>query len=73
MASYTLRPNANWNGDTLFTGTGGSDFAVLADNSDATYLQRTDITVPASYEAEFETTTLSADETITSINLFARI
>ena len=73
MASYTLRPNANWNGDTLFTGTGGSDYAVLADSSDATYLLRTDLTVPASYEAEFETTTLSADEIITSVNLRARI
>jgi hypothetical protein len=73
MASYTLRPNANWNGDTLFTGTGGSDFAVLADDTDTTYLLRTSTTVPASYEAEFGTTTLSADETITSINLRARI
>ena len=73
MASYTLRPNANWNGDTLFTGTGGSDFAVLADDTDGTYLLRTSTTVPASYEAEFATTTLSADEIITSINLRARI
>ena len=73
MAEYTLYPNANWNGDTLFTGTGGSDHAVLADDSDATYLRRTDLTVPASYEAEFQTTTLSSDEIITSINLFARI
>lgn len=73
MASYTLRPNANWRGDTLFTGTGGSDHAVLADDSDGTFLLRTDLTVPASYEAEFTTTTLSADETITSVNLRARI
>jgi hypothetical protein len=73
MASYTLRPNANWNGDTLFTGTGGSDHAVLADDSDGTFLLRTSTTVPASYETEFGTTTLSADETITSINLRARI
>lgn len=73
MASYTLRPNANWNGDTLFTGTGGSDFEVLADSSDGTYILRTSETVPASYEAEFETTTLSADEIITSVNLRARI
>jgi hypothetical protein len=73
MASYTLRPNANWNGDTLFTGTGGSDHAVLADDSDGTFLLRTSTTVPASYETEFATTTLSADETITSINLRARI
>jgi hypothetical protein len=73
MASYTLRPNANWRGDTLFTGTGGSDHAVLADDSDGTFLLRTSTTVPASYEAEFGTITLSADETITSINLRARI
>lgn len=73
MASYTLRPNANWNGDTLFTGTGGSDHAVLADDTDATFLLRTDTTVPASYEAEFATTTLSADEIITSVNLRARL
>jgi hypothetical protein len=73
MASYTLRPNANWNGDTLFTGTGGSDHAVLADDTDTTFLLRTSTTVPASYETEFGTTTLSADETITSINLRARI
>ena len=73
MALYTLRPNANWNGDTLFTGTGGADYAVLADDSDSTYLKRTDATVPASYEAEFATTTLSADETITSVNVRARL
>ena len=73
MASYVLRPNANWNGDTLFTGTGGTDHAVLADDTDATYLLRTDTTVPASYEAEFTTTTLSASETISSVNLRARI
>ena len=73
MASYTLRPNANWNGDTLFTGTGGADYAVLADDTDTTYLLRTSTTVPASYETEFATTTLSADEIITSINLRARI
>lgn len=73
MATYTLRPNSNWNGDTLFTGTGGADYAVLADSSDSTYLKRTDQTVPASYEVEFGTQTLSADETITSVNLRARI
>ena len=73
MASYVLRPNANWNGDTLFTGTGGTDHAVLADDTDGTFLLRTSTTVPASYEAEFGTTTLSADETITSVNLRVRI
>jgi hypothetical protein len=73
MALYTLRPNANWNGDSLFTGTGGTDYAVLADGSDSTYIKRTDATVPASYEAEFGTQTLSADEIITSVNVRARI
>jgi hypothetical protein len=73
MATYTLRPNANWRGDTLFTATGGADYAVLADSSDSTYIKRTDATVPASYEAEFETQTLSADEIITSINVRARL
>jgi hypothetical protein len=73
MALYTLRPNANWNGDTLFTGTGGSDHAVLADDDDTTFLLRTSTTVPASYEAEFETVSLSADEIVTSVNLRAEI
>lgn len=72
MATYTLRPNANWNGDTLFTGTGGADYAVLADSSDSTYLKRTDQTIPASYECEFGTQTLSADEQISSVNVRAR-
>jgi hypothetical protein len=73
MAEYTLRPNANWRGDNLFTATGGSDFAVLADDDNTTFLKRTDATVPASYETEFTTTTLSADEIITSVNVRARI
>lgn len=73
MALYTLRPNANWNGDTLFTGTGGSDFAVLADDDDTTFLLRTSTTVPASYEAEFTTVSLSANEIVTSVNLRAEI
>lgn len=72
MATYTLRPNADWNGASLFTGTGGADYAVLADSSDSTYLKRTDQTVPASYECEFGTQTLSADEQISSINIRAR-
>lgn len=72
MALYTLRPNANWNGDSLFTATGGTDYAVLADDSDLTYLKRTDATVPASYETEFTTQALTTNETITSVNIRAR-
>lgn len=75
MATYTLRPNANWNNDSLFTITGGSGsvHAALADNSDTTYITRTSTTVPASYEAEFETQSLSATEKVVSVNLRARI
>ncbi|CAB4156554.1 hypothetical protein UFOVP655_68 [uncultured Caudovirales phage] len=73
MAEYTLYPNANWNGDDLFTATGGTAYGVLADNSDSTYLRRTDLTVPASYETEFQTQTIPSDEQIISVNLWARI
>lgn len=75
MATYTLRPNANWNNDSLFTITGGSGsvHAALADDSDSTYITRTSTTVPASYEAEFGTQSLSATEKVVSVNLRARI
>lgn len=75
MAIYTLRPNANWNNDSLFTisGGAGSVHAALADNSDLTFILRTSTTVPASYETEFNTQTLSANEQIVSVNLRARI
>ena len=57
MATYTLRPNANWNNASAFTISGGSGsvHAALSDNSDTTYITRTSTTVPASYEAEFGT------------------
>jgi hypothetical protein len=75
MAIYTLRPNANWNNESLFTISGGSAsvHAALADNSDSTYILRSSTTVPASYEAEFGTQTISASEQIVSVNLRARI
>jgi len=75
MATTVLRPNANWNNDSIFTITGGSAtvHAALADNDDATFITRTSNTVPASYEGEFGTTTLSATEQVTSVNLRARI
>jgi hypothetical protein len=75
MATYVLRPNANWNNDSLFTISGGSAsvHAALADNSDSTYITRSSTTVPASYEAEFGTQTLSATEKVVSVNLRARI
>ena len=50
MATYTLRPNANWNNASAFTISGGSGsvHAALADSSDSTYITRTSTTVPAS-------------------------
>ena len=75
MATYTLRPNANWNNASAFTisGGAGSVHAALSDDSDTTYITRTSTTVPASYEAEFGTTTLSASEKIVYVNLRAKI
>lgn len=74
MAIFTLRPNANWNNDSLFTVTGGGTVhAALADDSDATFIKRTSTTIPAAYETEFGTTTLSANEQVVSVNVRARI
>jgi hypothetical protein len=72
MAVYELRPNADWNGASKFTGTGGADYEVLADDDDTTFLKRTDATIPASYEVEFDTVSLSANEQVSLVNLFAR-
>jgi hypothetical protein len=75
MATYTLRPNADWNNASLFTITGGSAsaHAALADNSDSTYISKTSSSVPANYEAEFGTQSLAADEKVTSVNVRARV
>jgi hypothetical protein len=75
MPTYTLRPNANWNNDSLFTISGGSAsvHAALADDSDSTFITRTSNTVPAFYEAEFGTTTIAATERVVSVNLRARL
>lgn len=75
MATYTLRPNANWNNASLFTISGGSGsvHAALSDDSNSTYITRTSTTVPAFYEAEFGTTTIPATEKIISVNLRAKI
>ena len=74
MATYTLRPNANWNNASAFTISGGSGsvHAALSDNSDSTFITRTSTTVPASYEAEFGTQTLAATERVAYVNLRAR-
>ena len=74
MATYTLRPNANWNNASAFTISGGSGsvHAALADSSDSTYITRTSTTVPASYEAEFGTQTLLSTEKVEYVNLRAR-
>ena len=75
MATYVLRPNADWNNASAFTISGGSGsvHAALADDSDSTYITRTSTTIPASYETEFGTTTLASTEKVTSVNLRARI
>lgn len=74
MPTYTLRPNANWNGATSFTSTGQAfAYQAISDNSDATYISRTSTTVPATYETEFATTTIPANEKIISVNLRARL
>ena len=74
MATYVLRPNANWNNAGSFTISGGSAsvHAALADSSDSTYITRTSTTVPASYEAEFGTQTLAATEKVAYVNLRAK-
>jgi len=74
MATYTLRPNANWNNASAFTISGGSGsvHAALADDSDATFITRTSTTVPASYESEFGTQSLAATERVAYVNLRAR-
>lgn len=75
MATYVLRPNANWNNASAFTISGGSGsvHAALSDSSDSTYITRTSTTVPASYEAEFGTQTLGANEKVEYVNLRARM
>lgn len=75
MATYTLRPNANWNNASAFTISGGSAsvHAALSDNSDSTYITRTSNTVPIYYEAEFQTQALTSNETVTSVNLRVRM
>ena len=75
MATYTLRPNADWDYASSFTATGGagSVYGSLSDSSDTTYIKRTSTTVPASYYMEMGTTTLASSERITSVNLRARL
>jgi hypothetical protein len=74
MATYTLRPNADWNNASAFTISGGSGsvHAALSDSSDTTYITRTSTTVPASYESEFGTQTLLATEKVEYVNLRVR-
>jgi hypothetical protein len=74
MATYVLRPNADWNNASAFTISGGSGtaYAALSDNSDTTYITRTSTTIPAAYEMELGTTTLAATEKVVSVNLRAK-
>jgi len=74
MPSYVLRPNANWNNNGAFTISGGAStvYGALSDDSNSTYITRTSLTVPASYEMEMGTTSISATEKIVSVNLRAK-
>jgi hypothetical protein len=74
MATYTLRPNANWAGASLYTVTGTAyAYTALSDNTDSTYIQKTSTAESAgSIELEFTTTTIPANEKITKINFRVR-
>ena len=71
MATTTVRPNANWNGNGSFTLGGGATTAhgALSDTNDATTVKRTSTTIPAIYQMEIDTTTLSATEKVDYVNL----
>ena len=75
MATYTLRPNADWQNQSLFTISGGAAnvWTALSDNSDSTYITRTSTTAPAFYESEFGTVTLASTERVVTVNLRVRI
>ena len=75
MATYTLRPNADWDYASSFTinGGAGSAHGSLSDDSDSTYIKRTSTTIPASYFMEVGTTTLASSERISSVNVRARL
>ena len=76
MATYTLRPNANWTGAGDFTISGGaaSAHAALSDDSDPTYIQKTISTaVPKTVAFDLTTTTLSATETVDYVTIRAKI
>lgn len=75
MATYTLRPNADWQNQSLFTISGGAPnvYTALSDNSDTTYITRTSTTAPAFYESEFTSQTLASNERVVTVNLRVRI
>ena len=75
MPTYTLRPNANWAGSSLFTVTGTTyAYTALSDDSDTTYIQKTSSDATAgAIELEFGTTSIPANEKIVKINFRVRI
>ncbi len=75
MPTYTLRPNANWAGSSLYTVTGTTyAYTALSDNTDSTYIQKTSTSadVTSSIELEFTTDTIPSNEKITKINFRVR-
>jgi hypothetical protein len=76
MATYTLRPNANWTGAGDFTISGGAAtaHAALSDDSNSTYIQKTISTaVPKTVAFDLTTTTLAATETVDYVTVRAKI
>jgi hypothetical protein len=74
MPSYTLVPNVNWNNSSLFTITGGSASvaAALSDANDATSVQKTTNGQLLALDLELGTTTIPANEKISSVTVQAR-
>lgn len=75
MAVTIVRPNATASGASNYTITGGSAnvHSALNDNSDATYIRKTNGTGTSSVVLDFGTTSIGASQTIRQVRLRARI
>lgn len=71
----TLRPNANRSGaaDFTVTGAGGVAFTALSDNSDTTFVQRTNATVSRSLAVELTSYTLPTGSIVGRVRVRARV
>lgn len=75
MATYTLRPNADWANASYATINGGAAtrWGAISDNSDTTYLSSLFSFTTVGYEAEFGTQTLGATESVSYVNVRVRM